>query len=93
MNPWVVPVVVMVAVAFAAWLIAAISFFAMFGHAKGGWSKLVFSMDWWWPSRVADHVEPGGLKHHRRFLKAFGWFFAAVFGLIAMGVLQTVISL
>ncbi len=72
-----VPLIAAVVIAAVVWLVAAWSFFCMLRHVRNGpWYSLAMRWGWYSPSRVHEHIEPAGLPHYRRFMKAFVAFFA-----------------
>ena len=75
----VLPVIGLILVAMGSWLVAAYSFFVMLGHVKGGrWFALIRKIGWWLPSRVHEYIEPAGLPHHARLIKAILVFIALI---------------
>jgi hypothetical protein len=75
----VLPVIGLILVAMGVWLVAAYSFFVMLGHVKGGrWFALIWTFGWWLPSRAPDYIEPAGLPHHGRLMKAILIFIALI---------------
>ena len=82
------PIQILMAVAVVAWLVAAFSFFGMLANTKQGWTSLVFRFGWWLSSDMSQYLTADGIAHHRRFMKAFVWFFGAILAAIAyVGVL------
>lgn len=71
--------VAIVTVAVAAWCVAAYSMIGVLVNARGGkWFRMLFQFGWWNPNRIHQYVEPPGVPHHKRLLRAMIWFFAAL---------------
>ncbi len=78
------PFAAMMAVAVAAWCVAGYSMIGILSNVRGGrWFRLLFQFGWWDPRRADLYIEPAGMPHHRRLIKAVIWFFAAVFFALA----------
>ncbi len=87
---WVIaPFAIMIAVAFAAWCVAFYSMLGILTNVRDGrWFRLLFQFGWWDPRRADQYIEPPGMLHHGRLLKAMIWFFAAVFCALIYGIWQ-----
>ncbi len=85
----VFPFIAIIAIALMIWVIAAYSFFNMLRHVRSGnWIKLLFQMGWWNPQKIDQFIDPPGIPHYRRLIKAILWFLIAVVCGIAYGAFQ-----
>ena len=88
-NWEIVPFAVLMALAFAAWCVAGYSMFGVLSNARHGrWFRLLFQFGWWNPRTADQYIDPPGLPHRQRLLKAMIIFFVAVFCALAYGLLQ-----
>jgi hypothetical protein len=75
----VLPFVVIIVVAIVIWLVAAYSFLNMLLHVRGGnWFKLMFQYGWWSKNNISNYIDPPGIPHYRRLIRAVIYFLAAV---------------
>lgn len=85
----ILPLAVLMAVAFAAWCVAGYSMIGILANARDGrWLRLMFQFGWWNPRTADQYIDAPGLPHRQRLLKAMIIFFAAVFCAFGYGFLQ-----